>query len=151
MSKLIVEAITEHYGERCPDYDEDCFCCKVWSDYDALTSPARCDELVTIGATYLGKFSPRKNKAMWPDGAHELVTRQNAEEVIAAKDAQLERLADDYQGKCDEISRGWKEFKALEAENKRLREALMMIAKIEFSFPEELRDIARAVLGGKPF
>jgi len=24
------------YGERCPDYDADCHCCKAWKEYDEL-------------------------------------------------------------------------------------------------------------------
>jgi len=37
---LIADAITEQYGERCPDYEPECWCCKVWKQYDALTSLA---------------------------------------------------------------------------------------------------------------
>jgi len=36
MSDKIVEAITEQWGERCPDFDADCACCQVWAEYDAL-------------------------------------------------------------------------------------------------------------------
>lgn len=32
----IVEAIREHWGERCPDFDANCFCCKAWAEYDRL-------------------------------------------------------------------------------------------------------------------
>lgn len=42
MSKLIAEAITEAMGERCPDFDADCLCCKTWAEYDAL-SQARAE------------------------------------------------------------------------------------------------------------
>lgn len=41
---LIAEAITEHWGERCPDFDGECFCCKVWSEYDRLTALAEQGE-----------------------------------------------------------------------------------------------------------
>src|SRR5690606_38184781 len=96
MSKLIVEAITEYYGERCPDYDEDCFCCKVWIEYDALTSPARCDELKTEKweAFIVGDWLQISGEhAAWKHSkVRELVTRQNAEEVIAAKDARIAEL-----------------------------------------------------------
>ena len=34
---LIREAITEHYGRRCPDYEPSCVICAVWAQYDALT------------------------------------------------------------------------------------------------------------------
>jgi len=38
MSEKIVEAITEQWGERCPDFDADCACCQVWAEYDAITA-----------------------------------------------------------------------------------------------------------------
>lgn len=31
---LIAEAITEAFGERCPDYGEHCPCCQAWKQYD---------------------------------------------------------------------------------------------------------------------
>jgi hypothetical protein len=37
---LIAELITEQYGERCPDFDPDCWACKAWAEYDKLTLPA---------------------------------------------------------------------------------------------------------------
>lgn len=37
---LIADAITEQYGERCPDYEPECWCCKVWKQYDALATLA---------------------------------------------------------------------------------------------------------------
>jgi hypothetical protein len=35
-SDLIAEAITDAYGERCPDFEPTCFGCKAWMQYDAL-------------------------------------------------------------------------------------------------------------------
>lgn len=35
---LIAEAITEYWGERCPDFDADCPCCKAWKQFDALST-----------------------------------------------------------------------------------------------------------------
>ena len=32
----IAEAITAHWGERCPDYEPTCTCCAAWAQYDAL-------------------------------------------------------------------------------------------------------------------
>lgn len=26
------------YGERCPDYDEHCHCCKAWQEHGELTA-----------------------------------------------------------------------------------------------------------------
>lgn len=49
------------------------------------------------------------------------------------------------------VDKEWRDrAQALEAKLAAARSALTMIAKIELSFPEELRDIARAALGGKP-
>lgn len=28
--------LTEYFGERCPDFDKDCPCCRVWVRYDLL-------------------------------------------------------------------------------------------------------------------
>ena len=32
----IVEAITEWFGTRCPDFNADCACCQAWAEYDGL-------------------------------------------------------------------------------------------------------------------
>lgn len=34
----IIEAITEHWGERCQDYESTCFCCQAWQEFDDLQS-----------------------------------------------------------------------------------------------------------------
>lgn len=36
---LIAEAITEAFGERCPDFEPSCYCCQAWAEYDALKKP----------------------------------------------------------------------------------------------------------------
>lgn len=33
----ITEAITAHWGERCPDNEPGCPCCDAWAEFDALT------------------------------------------------------------------------------------------------------------------
>lgn len=35
----IKEAIIEHWGERCEDFDENCPCCLAWAELDALLAP----------------------------------------------------------------------------------------------------------------
>ena len=35
-AETITEAITAHWGERCPDFEPDCPCCKAWAQYDHL-------------------------------------------------------------------------------------------------------------------
>ena len=37
MNNLIEEALTEYFGERCPDYHKECVCCKAWKEYDLMT------------------------------------------------------------------------------------------------------------------
>ena len=36
----VEEAISEHWGDRCQDFDADCACCQTWSEYDRLVSAA---------------------------------------------------------------------------------------------------------------
>lgn len=38
MSNLIEEAIREHWGERCPDFDPGCLGCLAWKAVDELAS-----------------------------------------------------------------------------------------------------------------
>lgn len=33
---LVEEAIQEHWGERCPDFEPGCPCCRAWAEYDKL-------------------------------------------------------------------------------------------------------------------
>lgn len=33
----VKEAVTEHWGERCPEFEPECNCCKAWAQYDQLT------------------------------------------------------------------------------------------------------------------
>ncbi len=34
--ELFTEFMIENYGERCPDYDENCATCQAWDNYDTL-------------------------------------------------------------------------------------------------------------------
>lgn len=47
----IAEAITEYYGERCPEHMTGCPCCNAWAQYDAKTAkvPADLESLVKKG------------------------------------------------------------------------------------------------------
>lgn len=38
ISDPIAAAITDYFGERCPDFSDTCPCCIVWAQYDALRS-----------------------------------------------------------------------------------------------------------------
>lgn len=33
---LVEEAVTEYFGERCPEYEPGCACCEGWKQYDKL-------------------------------------------------------------------------------------------------------------------
>lgn len=33
----IAEAITEAFGDRCPDFEPGCHCCRSWAEFDALS------------------------------------------------------------------------------------------------------------------
>lgn len=35
---FVEEAISEHWGDRCPDIDADCACCQAWAEYDRLSA-----------------------------------------------------------------------------------------------------------------
>jgi len=45
----LAEAITEAFGERCPDYAEGCHACEAWKQYDAQAS-----DLHTLRAAIFG-------------------------------------------------------------------------------------------------
>lgn len=32
----VEEAITEAFGERCPDFQPDCGCCQAWAQFDSV-------------------------------------------------------------------------------------------------------------------
>ncbi|MGC0054572.1 hypothetical protein ACNSPG_16165 [Brucella pituitosa] len=71
----------------------------------------------------------------------------------AALTARVKELENSRAEILNQQDKGWRELQtraeALEAKLAAARSALTMIAKIELSFPEELRDIARAALEAK--
>ncbi len=48
----IADALTEHWGERCPDFHPDCHTCKAWKRYDAFV---RCEPLLGEAEKALAK------------------------------------------------------------------------------------------------
>ena len=66
--KLIKEAITGWFGERCQEAMEGCPCCDAWAEYDALTRLAEaadrmaeaigveCNEGRTHGAEFRRRY-----------------------------------------------------------------------------------------------
>ena len=37
---LVEEAVTEYFGERCPEYEPGCACCEGWKQYDVMRAYA---------------------------------------------------------------------------------------------------------------
>lgn len=44
------EAVVEHWGERCSDFEPECFCCKAWAQYDQLVQAE--NDLYDLAARY---------------------------------------------------------------------------------------------------
>jgi len=40
----IEQALTEHWGERCPDHEDECVVCAAWAQYDKVS---KYEELLT--------------------------------------------------------------------------------------------------------
>lgn len=40
MTDYIAEAIEEAWGERCPEFNPECHCCRAWKQYDDLKASA---------------------------------------------------------------------------------------------------------------
>lgn len=68
MSAKIKEALTEHYGMRCPSFDPNCRCCKAWSELDELTNrielqQSRIKELNEAGAALIKEAAALREAA----------------------------------------------------------------------------------------
>lgn len=37
---LVAEAVAEHWGERCPDFEPGCPCCRAWAEFDQIERQA---------------------------------------------------------------------------------------------------------------
>jgi len=78
--------------------------------------------LVTVAQAYVNEDGECEEIA-WIEGLFphpeciQLVTRSQAEELLAAERAKTERLADDYQAIREQLHRGWRECKDLKADN----------------------------------
>lgn len=46
-TNYIAEAITEQWGERCPEYVKGCPCCEAWRQYDGLSAPPIPQDVAT--------------------------------------------------------------------------------------------------------
>lgn len=101
-NELIAEAITDYLGERCLDYAEGCPTCEAWAEYDRLyTRPAAPVEGLEV-VSYEVFYAPTREwtKTTIPNYyldndnlVRELVTRSQAEAIIAAEQMKLEATA----------------------------------------------------------
>ncbi len=103
-SELIAEAITDYFGERCLDYAEGCPTCEAWAEYDrwnTRAAPAATDTgLETVAFQHrridkygvVGDWRPYKRDLFGSDRieSRELVTRSQAEEILAAERARAD-------------------------------------------------------------
>lgn len=72
---LLAFSITEALGERCDDFNQDCYTCQAWQQYDRLTasSPAEVSEEELARWLHANAFamvdavmSPAKKESMIP-------------------------------------------------------------------------------------
>lgn len=93
---LIAEAITEAFGERCPDFDPDCHCCKVWAQYDALKATPEVPEDIRETAERIGSLAFNGCEAVTDEAAQALLTERNTTLERAAVIAEAEGNFGDY-------------------------------------------------------
>ncbi|MDE2106920.1 MAG: hypothetical protein KGL39_57430 [Patescibacteria group bacterium] len=53
---LIREAVTEQWGERCPEFNPECWCCKAWAEVDRIEALAAKLEKATEALKEIGRF-----------------------------------------------------------------------------------------------
>ena len=52
MRTLLEEAITDHFGERCPDFEPGCPCCRAWAEFDEIKRLRAALEDVIVCSDY---------------------------------------------------------------------------------------------------
>ena len=82
----IKRVITEYLGERCPDFDADCLCCKAWKEYDGLRIAGKLEGL-REAAQILSGYLKAGNTAGLQTGL-----LQDSLDDILARIAELENL-----------------------------------------------------------
>lgn len=66
----IAEAITEYYGERCPEHMTGCPCCNAWAQYDAKeAADAALKEACRHIQALVGI------RCIWSDPTHDITTK----------------------------------------------------------------------------
>lgn len=51
MGELIKQAVTDFFGERCPDFDHNCWCCQAWVEIDRIEALEAELHALTCGGT----------------------------------------------------------------------------------------------------
>lgn len=70
MSNLIEEAIREHWGERCPDFDPGCLGCLAWKAVDELASLRSDNERLRAALlAFADHFGPLEGNPFLHEGA----------------------------------------------------------------------------------
>jgi hypothetical protein len=68
----IEQAMTDHWGERCPDHEDGCVVCSAWAQYDRI---AKYEELLTNLLTAIAKD---------PDAMRIMTTKQAMAQAVYA-------------------------------------------------------------------
>lgn len=63
MQSLLEEAIQEHFGERCPDFEPGCPCCRAWAEFDEI------ERLRAALVAFADHFGPLEDNHMLHEGA----------------------------------------------------------------------------------
>ena len=80
MSDIVSEAITEYWGERCPDFNPNCPTCKAWAEYEELTTLRAVND--ALSEQMMTMIDNAGKVAELPDGAG----------VVVEAAARIERL-----------------------------------------------------------
>ena len=79
MSDLIADAIREYWGERCPDFEPGCPCCRAWIEYDEITRLRADNERLRAALKEIADFHT------WEDISNEECMRDIARAALAAQ------------------------------------------------------------------
>ena len=62
---LVEEAVTEYFGERCPEYEPGCACCEGWKQYDVMRKQYDVMRAYALGVLWTKEeLSKLKNHAL---------------------------------------------------------------------------------------
>lgn len=59
----------EHWGERCPDYEESCPCCQAWDNFDTMIAKLKSgDDIYEYKAKLLNMYDVKELKELSEQG-----------------------------------------------------------------------------------